>query len=54
MFFFSALHAVVHLEKGISEPDITRQRENRRKEKERSQKQNDREDKTTDKNISID
>jgi hypothetical protein len=34
LFFFSALRAVVHLEKAISEPAITIQKEKREKEKE--------------------
>ena len=34
LFFFSALRAVVHLEKAISEPAITTQKEKREREKE--------------------
>jgi hypothetical protein len=36
LFFFSALRAVVHLEKAISEPAITIQKETREKKRKRS------------------
>ncbi len=36
LFFFSALRAVVHLEKAISEPAITIQKEMRERERKRS------------------